>query len=55
MPRIKKANLADISKNKIVKDLGISMKATVENINKCVSDTPWRKHFRASMSMSIAG
>lgn len=54
MPSIKEANLIDISKDTIVKDLGISMKATVENIDKYASAAPWREHFRTAMSMSIA-
>ena len=54
MPSIKEANLVDISKDTIVRDLGISMKATLEHVDKDASAAPWRKHFRSAMSMSIA-
>ena len=55
MPSIKKANLAEISKDEIVKTLGVSMKATLENIDKSNTTAPWRKHFRPAMCLGIGG
>ena len=55
MRSIKEANLVDISKDTIVRDLGTSMKATLENIDKSNTAAPWRKHFRPAMCLGIGG